>query len=65
MSPIASISFCKGISVVTNSSPVISVINSFNFFLYNGKAEGRAGEEWAMEIKTELWCFENKRLRRL
>ena len=38
--------------------------NSFNFFLYNGKAEGGAGEEWAMEIKTELWCFENKRLRR-
>ena len=35
------------------------------FFLYNGKAEGGAGEEWAMEIKTELWCFENKRLRRL
>lgn len=70
MSPIASISFCKGISVVTNSSPVISVINNFNYFFCTTaklRVEQEKNGRWRLRqnfgaLKISVFDVYNKRL---
>lgn len=69
MSSMASISFWKGISVVTNSSPVISVINSFNFFCTTAKlrVEQEKNGRWRLRqnfgaLKISVFDVYNRRL---
>ena len=70
MSSMASISFCKRISVVTNSSPVISVINSSNFFFCKTaklRVEQEKNGRWRLRqnfgaLKISVFDVYNRRL---